>query len=176
MTRRDDDNPFDDIFEQIDEMMRRMMGDMGSFEDRRGEDGDGFDVWGYSMTKRPGEEPEVNRFGNAGPEDFVGKTGGGDYGYRQAGDSSTHVDVIDEDDKVRVIADLPGVEKEEIDLGVTHRVLKIRASNEQRSYDERVELPSDVDKESATASYNNGVLEVELEKQEGTSTKNIDIE
>jgi len=39
-------------------------------------------------------------------------------------------------------------------------VLTIRARTDYREYDERVTLPTRVDEHSATATYNNGVLEV----------------
>ncbi len=76
------------------------------------------------------------------------------------GTEGTHVDVHETDDDVRVVADLPGVGKESIDLKCDGKVLTISAESDYRSYDERVRLPTHVDEHSATATYNNGVLEV----------------
>ncbi|MFW6152893.1 MAG: Hsp20/alpha crystallin family protein, partial [Halobacteriota archaeon] len=47
----------------------------------------------------------------------------------------THVDVYEEDDHVRVVADLPGVEKSDINVTCDGRVVHIRADGERRSYD-----------------------------------------
>lgn len=86
----------------------------------------------------------------------------------------THVDIQDDDDAIRVIADLPGVGKDDIDLTCDGEVLTISANNETRQYDERVRLPTRVDEHSASATYNNGVLEITFEKMD--SSANIDVE
>jgi HSP20 family protein len=90
---------------------------------------------------------------------------GGDAGF--GGD--THVDVHETDDEVRVVADLPGVEKEGIDLKCDGEVLTISARSGRRNYDERVSLPARVDEHSATATYNNGVLEVTFDRVEDSA-------
>ncbi len=150
-------NPFEDMMKEINEMIERMTGDMMK--------GD-FGLQGYTYTKRPGEEPKVHTFG----------TGDQDQGFNpQYPETDTHIDVMDDGDKITVIADLPGVEKSDIDLEVVDRHLKITAETEDRNYDEDVELPTKVDPDSADASYNNGVLEVSLEKEKDNSGKNIDI-
>jgi HSP20 family protein len=84
------------------------------------------------------------------------------------------VDVQEIEDTVRVIADLPGVEKSDISLKCDGDAVMISATSESREYDERVSLPTSVDPETGTATYNNGVLEVTFE-QAGTAT-DIDVE
>ncbi len=81
----------------------------------------------------------------------------------------THVDVHETDEDVRVVADLPGVEKEEIDLTCDGEVLTISARSDRRNYEERVSLPTRVDEHSATATYNNGVLEVVFDPVEDSA-------
>ena len=83
--------------------------------------------------------------------------------------TDTHVDVHEDDDEIRVIADLPGVEKDDIRLRCDGQVLTISASSERRQYDERIRLPDRVDEESASATYNNGVLEVRLDRTNGST-------
>lgn len=89
-------------------------------------------------------------------------------------DGRTHVDVHEEDDRIRVVADLPGVEKEAIDVTCDGRTLTIRADGAGRSYDERVRLPREVDESSASATYNNGVLELTFETRPGGRSIEID--
>lgn len=89
-------------------------------------------------------------------------------------ETHTHVDVYEEDDACRVIADLPGVEKSDIQVTCDGRVVSITADGERRSYDERVRLPRRVDEESASASYNNGVLEIRFEAVEDGRSIDID--
>lgn len=96
------------------------------------------------------------------------------------GAASVAIDVADEDDEFVVVADLPGVEKEDIDLTITERVLTIEATHEtteehdseeyirrerrHESVRRNVRLPEDVVADEASASYNNGVLTVTLPK------------
>ena len=83
--------------------------------------------------------------------------------------TDTHVDVHDTDDEIRVVADLPGVEKDNIDLECDGEILTISARSDHREYDERVSLPRRVNEHTATASYNNGVLEVVFEPADRSS-------
>ncbi|ARS89260.1 Hsp20/alpha crystallin family protein [Natrarchaeobaculum aegyptiacum] len=83
--------------------------------------------------------------------------------------TDTHVDIHETDDEIRVIADLPGVEKDQIDLECDGEVLTISAGTEHRQYDERVSLPTRVNEHTASATYNNGVLEVVFDPAEQSS-------
>ena len=132
MKRDDRNDPFDDIFREIERMMNEMMG--------------------------------------AGSVDMEWGTNVGDAGFG----SDTHVDIHEDDEEVRVIADLPGVEKRDIDLKCDGKLLTISARTAQRQYDERVRLPAHVDEHSASASYKNGVLEVVMKKNDHSA--NIDVE
>lgn len=92
---------------------------------------------------------------------------------RGGGGSDVHLDIHETDESIRVVADIPGVEKEAIDLKCDGTTLYIDASGDGREYRERVDLPARVDEHSADASYNNGVLEVSFARA-GDSTS-IDI-
>jgi len=59
---------------------------------------------------------------------------------------------------------VPGVKKEDIDLEVTENTLTIKVDTKDRKYYKEVELPCEVDPNSAKATYQNGVLDVELKK------------
>jgi HSP20 family protein len=87
--------------------------------------------------------------------------------------SDTHVDVHEDDDELRVVADLPGVEKRDIGLQCDGETLTISAASESREYGERVQLPTRVDEHSAKATFNNGVLEVRFDTADSAS---IDLE
>lgn len=123
MKRDDRDDPFGDIFEEIERMMHGMT---GGFEDQSG----------FS--------------------------------------SETHVDIYEEDGTIRLVADLPGVGKEDLSLQCDGEVLTIEAESERRRYDERLRLPVRVDEHSASATFNNGVLEVEFDRADDTAS--IDLE
>ncbi len=86
------------------------------------------------------------------------------------------VDVIERGGEVWVVADLPGVPKENVDVRVTERTVTIRARGGRRRYHKVVELPAEVAPESARASYKNGVLEVRLKKKSGGEEKGFKVQ
>lgn len=89
------------------------------------------------------------------------------------------------DDGYVVFADLPGFEREEIDLTFDHGVLTIDGTHEvtddeeyrQRTVSESVRIPGEVVMDEVTATYQNGVLEVTLPvEEESRDEYRIDIE
>lgn len=109
-----------------------------------------------------------------------------------AGGGGIHLDIADADDEIVVVADVPGFEPGDIDVSVSDRQLRIAAEHgteteqededthyyrrerTQRSVSRTVTLPTDVDEREASASYENGVLTIELPKTGGEG--GIDIE
>ena len=149
-------------FEELERMMDELFASM------RGEgEVKGPYVYGFSITIGPDGKPVIRRFGNVKPPIVE------EAGYREP-----FVDVVVDDkaNEVKVIAEIPGVSKEKIDVEATEKVVRIRAENDERKYRTQVELPVEVDPRSARARYNNGILEVTLKpkepiKEEGTKIK-----
>jgi HSP20 family protein len=79
---------------------------------------------------------------------------------------------------VRVIVELPGVEKKDITLSGTDKKLTISVDTPERKYFKDVELPAKVDVKKATSTYKNGVLDIAVpkKKQEETKSEPINIE
>ena len=91
-------------------------------------------------------------------------------------------DVSETDNEVMVVADLPGVEKENIKITATEDSLEISAQfkkveeikkprfiRHERRYERfyrRISLPTKVKPEQTKSSYHNGILEVRLSKAE----------
>ncbi|MDI6888102.1 MAG: Hsp20/alpha crystallin family protein [Methanocellales archaeon] len=136
----------DDFYERWKNLIERMMS--GELE--------GPGIYGFSVTSRPGEEPEIREFGNIRP--YAGDI--------EIGERRPIVDVFESDEEVQVVAEMPGVEKDDIKLDATETSLDISAKTRDREYSERVALPARVDPNSAKASYKNGVLEVILMRVE----------
>lgn len=74
------------------------------------------------------------------------------------------VDVFEEEDHIRVTAELPDVKENEIDLKIENKTLTISTDTPARKYYKKVELPSPVKKKAVESSYRNGILEVKLMK------------
>ena len=101
------------------------------------------------------------------------------------------VDVVEEDDKVLVRADMPGMEKDNIKVTVNEGVLSIEGSRtEQReekdksftrserfmgSFARSFTLPTWADGSKIAADYTNGVLTVTIPKTEAAKPKQIDV-
>ncbi len=93
------------------------------------------------------------------------------------------LDVDERDNEVRVRADLPGFDENEIDVQVNDNFLTIRAEKREtgdgeqsyRSYRRTVMLPSGINAEQAQANYRNGVLELHLPKREEARGRRIPI-
>jgi HSP20 family protein len=103
------------------------------------------------------------------------------------------VDVREHDDEVIVVADLPGVEKENVSLQLVNpRSLEISCERKgekeekaegyyvrERTYgsmQRMVVLPTDVTEKDANASFKNGVLEVRFNKSKISPKSRIEIE
>ncbi len=76
-------------------------------------------------------------------------------------------DVIEEEDSIKVVMDMPGVDKDKISIRVTEdgKKLIISARDTDRKYYKEVDLPAEVDPSQSKATYRNGVLTVELKKK-----------
>jgi HSP20 family protein len=99
------------------------------------------------------------------------------------------VDVVETDDSVRVSAELPGLDQEDIELSLDNDLLVIRGekrseTEEKGRYSYRAErrygafsrsvrLPAEVKAEKAEAVFKNGVLTVTLPKTAVTRAKRI---
>lgn len=154
----------DDIFRQMEEMMERMVRNMeqGPMFDRkeleefmRSPNATNPFVMGFSVRIGPDGKPVIQRFGNALPEDE--RTG-------PQGTIEPLVDILEEDDEVVVVAEVPGVGSDEISVKVRGKTLTIHTDNPQRPYHKEIQLPVDVKKGDASSSIRNGVLEVRLKK------------
>ena len=130
-------------------------------------------VHGYSVTVGPDGKPKVREFGN-----FKAKTQLGKPRLDAEEKREPLADVMDADGKVRVIVELPGVEKENIKLSGTKDKLTISVNSPRRKYFKEVELPAKVDSKKMTSKYKNGVLDITVpkKKEEKTKSETIKIE
>jgi HSP20 family protein len=99
------------------------------------------------------------------------------------------VDVVETDEDFLVVADLPGVKKEDLELSVAGTLLSIKgdkraeAQEEKRrvfrketwvgSFNRTIDLPSEIDPDKIRAELKDGVLTVRVAKREEAKTKAI---
>ena len=73
------------------------------------------------------------------------------------------VDVFEEEKRVQVIAELPGVDEKEVSVALKGTTLTIRAGKGERKYKKEIDLEIPVKGEPKTQ-YRNGILEINIEK------------
>ncbi len=115
-------------------------------------------VYGYSMKIGPDGKPDIREFGN------IKKGLKGTPQVKE--EREPLVDVIDSNNDIRVVVELPGVEKSDIKLHGTENTLEINVNVPQCKYYKEIQLPEKVKVKDAKSSYKNGVLEVILPKAE----------
>jgi HSP20 family protein len=74
-------------------------------------------------------------------------------------------DIFDEEDHIKIVVEMPGVEEKGIKVNLESDVLTISAVNNKRKFNHKLKLPCSP-KGKLTKSYKNGILEVRVEKKE----------
>ena len=175
---------FDEIFKEMEEMMKKEFRDMtkivpdGLVRERTLPDGKKVKQWGpfvygYSVTIGPDGKPQIKEFGNVKPSTQRGKPR-----IEVREQREPLVDILETNGMVKVIAELPGVDKQEIKLRGTESSLTISVDTPQRKYHKEMRLPMKVDPKLAKSTYKNGVLEVTMprKKEEKPKGESINIE
>lgn len=151
----------EEMLKQIEEMMERMMSEMNQgvflnpedFEEiLRNQEGTNPFLFGFSMNIGPDGKPIIQRFGNT-----------------PSYEGESHIlepliDIVEEDGEIIVVAEVPGVSRDEIKVRIKGTELTIHAENQERPYHKVIQLPSKVVKEEAKSAIRNGVLEIRLKK------------
>jgi HSP20 family protein len=101
------------------------------------------------------------------------------------------VNILSDDDKAVVTAEIPGMKPEDLDVSVENDVLTIRGSREPEELEEgdryrrrergrgrfsrSVSLPFAVEAEGVEATYRNGVLRVTLPRSESSKPRKVEV-
>ena len=123
-------------------------------------------VYGYSMTIGPDGKPKIREFGNIKPSSDPESCRVDQPCLDVKQEREPLVDIVDTDGEIKVIVELPGVEKESIKLSGTENRLTISVDDPERKYYKEIDIPAKVDPKKAKTSYKNGVLETTLPKIE----------
>lgn len=112
--------------------------------------------YGFSVTVGPDGVPRIQEWGNIKPgitRPFVSEA------------IEPFTDIIDEEEKIKIICDMPGVEKEDINIEASEERVRISAKHGERNYFKIINLPVKVNPDTARAIYKNGVLTIIFQKQ-----------
>jgi HSP20 family protein len=102
------------------------------------------------------------------------------------------IDVVDRDDHVLVRAEIPGIDKDDLNVSISENVLSIKGETKREekketgdyfrheisrtSFARSVTLPLAVDAAKVSATLNNGMLEVSVGKAEASKRRNVKIQ
>lgn len=125
---------------------------------------------GFNINFDSEGKPKINSFGN-----IKGET---PEGPKVDETREPLVEVSEEEDKIIVIAEMPGVKKDDIELKATTHSLTISTEEKSPSgmkYYKEIKLPSAINSDYAKARYANGIIEIKLKKSDEEQT-NIKVE
>ncbi len=159
---------YDDKFDRLFKRMSRSFMNLDDFEGKSAGNLCGPIFYGYTMTVGPDGKPVVKEFGNTKPE---------------LSTSDTREPIVDTivDDKekiVKLIAEMPGVEKKDVKIVVDGNLVNIDAEHGEKKYHVKVPIKYKVDENSVKASYKNGILELtfKLKEPEKPKGKTVEVE
>jgi len=128
--------------------------------------------YGYTMQIGPDGKPVVQEFGNIENTRQIQKADSLQE-YREP-----FVDVIDdkEGNKIRIIAELPGIKKANIKITENQGTVQIKAENGDRKYNTDVPTGRKLDSLKSKATFTNGMLELEIPIQKSNDETNIQVD
>jgi len=162
---------FDDEFDRIFKRMSSSFFDMDDVFEEFKENGSnsGPFYYGYTMTVGPNGKPMVKEYGNVKP------------GLLPSSNTREPIvdAIVDEKEKlVKLVAEIPGVEKTDVKILVQDKSVDISAEHGEKKYHVKVPIKHKVDENSAKASYKNGILELvfKLIEDEKPKGKKVEVE
>ena len=154
---------FDDMFRELDEMRREMNRTFSeqfkNIENKVPKDlikeyetpegakvrEVGPIVYGYSMTIGPDGKPNIQEFGNI--KSFSGRGS-----FEQPSLSAEReplIDISSTDKEVKIVAEMPGISKDKIKIDAYDKYVEIKSEDPERKYHKKIEVPEDIDINSA---------------------------
>lgn len=164
---------YTDEFDNLWRRMTRPFMDIGDifeeFKDSTDTQTFGPYYYGYTATIGPDGKPIVREYGNVRPSLLP-----------TADIREPLVDVIvdDKEKALKIVAEMPGVEKKDIKIVVEGRTINLDAEHGDKKYQTKVPIKHKVEEDSVKAAYANGILEVsfKLKEEEKPKGKTVEVE
>lgn len=149
-------------FEMEDDLerMRNMRLHLDDAEIQRLSEDPNVKVYGYSMRVGPDGKPHFREFGNVRPPKGMLPEEMRHIESEEARGREPLVDMFPCGDRTLVVAELPGVEENDIKISLSKKTLEIKVDSGNRKYYKKIELPKEFKKSKMKKKYNNGVLEL----------------
>ena len=136
-------------------------------------------VYGYSVVVGPDGKPRITEFGNVKQGTRIGgkeSTGTRRRGPQLTAEREPLADIITTDKEVKVVVELPGVNKENIKVHAYEGSAEVIAETQDRKYRRVVDIPTDTDAESVKSTFKNGLLEIVFKRKDKPKGKEVKVE
>ena len=116
----------------------------------------------YCVWVKIGQDgkPIVRKFGNV--DSSPGFLGGGLTVKEQR---EPLLDIITGSEDITIVAELPGVNKEDLRLKADNKSLTLESIAGERQYQKKIDLPDEIEPNTGKSTYKNGILEVSFKRK-----------
>lgn len=115
-------------------------------------------VHGFKINIGPDGKPRIEDFGNKSVKSPEGES-------TISEEREPLTDIIEGEKEVAITVEIPGVDKDDINLKATEETLEITVDTPQRKYHKTVDLPCEVKPKTTKATYKSGVLDVSIKRR-----------
>ncbi|MDH7507111.1 MAG: Hsp20/alpha crystallin family protein [Candidatus Thermoplasmatota archaeon] len=150
------DDELDRIFREMEYMMSRMLRDMEDYNFIK--PGSSF-IHGFNIHIGLDGKPHIEQFGHRPLKKSDGESIISD-------EREPLTDIIEGDEEISVTVEIPGVEKEDINVHVTEHELEIKVDTPYRKYYKQIDFSCEVLPKTTKATYKNGVLDINIKRKE----------
>ncbi len=163
------DDEFDNLFKRMTRSFMNVDDVFEQFKDSTNVQTYGPFYYGYTMTVGPDGRPVVKEYGNVKPALLPTS---------EVREPFVDVLVDDKEKTLKLVAEVPGVEKKDIKILVEGRTVNLDAEHGDKKYHAKVPIKQKVDENSVKATYSNGILEVtfKLKEDEKPKGKTVEVE
>ncbi len=81
----------------------------------------------------------------------------------------------DKNGEITITVDMPGVSKKDVEIHVDKHMVKVEASTDERDYTFSKKFTPELNPDKVEAKFNNGVLDIKIQKAEESKGKKITI-
>ncbi|MGC8648671.1 MAG: Hsp20/alpha crystallin family protein [Candidatus Micrarchaeia archaeon] len=155
-----------DINTLIEEFLKNVAKDFAEFSDIK--EVKSPIIYGFNVrinSEDSGKVPTISSFGNVKRNEDETKI-------QLTEDREPLIDIIEKENVITVIAEIPGVNKENIKIDAYPNEVHIDAKDHNRSYNRDVTLDSMIDTKPTSVQFKNGVLEINFNKSKKATKPN----
>ena len=173
---------FNDDFDRI---FRQMSSSFGNLDDvfkmlKNSSGQSGPIYFGYTVTVGPDGKPVIQEYGNVKPDELPTADSCGCANHSQGPIAEKREPLIDTlvDDKeqtLKIVAEMPGVEKTDVSVVVDEGIIHIDAEHGEKKYHVNVPIHHKVESDSTKATYKNGILELTFNMDTKPKGKSVNV-